>query len=47
MVFGAKFIAEQFPILFSKAKKMFAGIFGFRKEKPGKDIQTYSFSGFG
>jgi hypothetical protein len=29
MVIGAKFMAEQFAVLFSKATKMFAGIFGF------------------
>ena len=48
MVFGAKFMAEQFAVLFSKAKKIFAGIFGFRKEKAGKKMQIFSsFSGFG
>lgn len=35
MVAGAKFIAEQFAVLFSKAKKMFAGIFSWKKEKKG------------
>jgi hypothetical protein len=32
MVIGAKFMAEQFAVLFSKAKKMFAGIFSWKKE---------------
>lgn len=35
MIVGAKFMAEQFAVLFSKAKKMFAGIFSSRKEKSG------------
>jgi hypothetical protein len=35
IVAGAKFIAEQFAVLFSKAKKMFASIFSFKKEKRG------------
>jgi hypothetical protein len=32
MVIGAKFMADRFAVLFSRAKKMFAGIFDFRKE---------------
>jgi hypothetical protein len=32
MVIGAKFMAEQFAVLFSKAKKTFAGIFGFKRD---------------
>jgi hypothetical protein len=35
MVAGATFMAEQFAVLFSKAKTMFAGIFSFKKEKRG------------
>lgn len=35
MVIGAKFMADQFAVLFSKARKMFAAILPFRKEKPG------------
>jgi hypothetical protein len=35
MVIGAKFMAEQFAVLFSKAKKMFAGIFSWKKETSG------------
>jgi hypothetical protein len=35
MVAGAKFIAKEFAILFSKAKRMFAGIFSFKKETRG------------
>jgi hypothetical protein len=36
MVAGAKFMAEAFAVLFSKSKKMFAGIFSFKKEKRGR-----------
>jgi hypothetical protein len=35
MVIGAKFMAGQFAVLFSKVKKMFAGIFGFKRETAG------------
>ncbi len=43
MVFGATFITEQFPIFFfTAATKMFLGIFGFRKEKAVKDMQSFS-----
>lgn len=42
MIIGAKFMAEQFTVLFSKAKKMFAGIFSSRKEKPGMPMSNLS-----
>jgi hypothetical protein len=35
IVIGAKFMAEQVAVLFSKAKKIFAGIFGFKRETAG------------
>ncbi|CZR60743.1 uncharacterized protein PAC_10639 [Phialocephala subalpina] len=38
IVAGAKFVAKEFAILFSKAKKMFAGIFSFEKESPEETI---------
>ncbi|KAH6667967.1 hypothetical protein B0J14DRAFT_175404 [Halenospora varia] len=39
MIAGAKFMAEQFAVLFSKTKKMFAGIFSSRREKQKEKVQ--------